>query len=131
MTDHIKEPGYIGGSFMLKLDKKHPILEFYTWCSRLSWEFFTYGDHAMFMEKDIFHLIGGYRSISFMEDVEIQKRLRKAGKFRKVQTAVTTSARRFKKTGTIKQLVMDVLLVGLYNLGVPPLKLKRFYKDHA
>ncbi len=131
ITEHLQKSGYIGGSFMLKLDKEHPILRFYTWCSRLSWEFFTYGDHAMFMKKQIFQHIGGYRSIPFMEDVEIQKRLRKAGKFRKLQISVTTSARRFEQTGTIKQLVADVLLVGLYKLGVAPSRLKKFYKDHC
>ena len=66
-----------------------------------------------------------------MEDVEIQKRLRRAGKFRKLNAAVTTSARRFKKEGTMKQLVMDALLVGLYKFGIPPERLKRFLKNTA
>lgn len=129
ITAHLQNPGYIGGSFMLKLDKKHIALKFYTWCSRFSLEFFTYGDHAIFVKREVFTEIGGYKNINFMEDVEIQKRLRRAGKFKKLDTAVTTSARRFIKEGTIKQLVIDVLLVGLYKVGVPPHKLKRFYKD--
>lgn len=65
-----------------------------------------------------------------MEDVEIQKRLRKIGNFKKVTAAVTTSARRFEKMGTFKQLCLDVLLVGAFKLGVAPEKLKIFYKDN-
>ncbi len=131
IKDHFKDPEMVGGSFILLLDKKHPILKFYSWCSRWSLEFFTYGDHAIFVKSDIFKAIGGYKAMSVMEDVEIQKRLKKAGKFKKVKAAVLTSARRFEKTGTIKQLIIDVLLVGAFKVGVPPDALKAFYKDHS
>ena len=130
IQDHLKDPGMVGGSFILSLKKKHPLLQFYTWCSRWSLEFFTYGDHAIFIKQEIFKTIGGYKTISFMEDVEIQKRLRKAGKFKKVKAVVCTSARRFEKNGTIKQLIIDVLLVGAYKVGVSPNTLKVYYKDH-
>lgn len=127
--DHLQNPKYTGGSFKLNFDKKHPLLKVYSWCSKLSWEFLTYGDHAIFIKKDVFQHIDGFREIPFLEDVEIQKRLRKAGKFKKLSTAVTTSARRFEKAGTTRQLITDVLLVGFYKLGVSPARLKRFYKD--
>ena len=65
----------------------------------------------------------------FMEDVEIQKRLRKKGKFKKLKASVLTSGRRFEKAGTIRQLITDVLIVLLYKLGASPLRLKQFYKD--
>lgn len=129
VRDHFQNPKYIGGSFRLKFDKKHPLLKVYYWCSKLSWEFFTYGDHAIFIKKDVFQCIDGFQEIPFLEDVEIQKRLRKVGKFKKLNTAVMTSARRFEKTGTIWQLITDVLIVGFYKLGVSPARLKRFYKD--
>lgn len=122
---------YIGGSFRLKFDKSHPGLNLYSWCSRFSLEFFTYGDHAIFVKKEVFNSIGGYKSISFMEDIEIQRRLRKRGKFKKVKDYVLTSGRRFEKNGTSKQLALDVFLVCLYNLSIHPNHLKRFYSDHG
>ncbi len=64
-----------------------------------------------------------------MEVVEIQKRLRNAGKFRKLKIAVITSTRRFEKAGTLNQLLMDVLLVSFYKLGVSPARLKKSYQD--
>ncbi len=131
ITRQLQKPGYIGGSFRLRFDKVHPGLNLYSWFSRFSLEFFTYGDHAIFVKKEVFKLSGGYKTISFMEDIEIQKRLRKNGKFKKLKVYVLTSARRFKKNGTTYQLFVDVLLVLLYNLRIPPHTLKRFYKDHA
>ncbi len=130
IKDHLDDSRIIGGSFFLSLDKKHPVLRFYSWCSKLSLEFFTYGDHAIFVRKPVFIDIGGYKPMIFMEDVEIQKRLRHVGKFKKLNAAVTTSARRFEKMGTIRQLMLDVVLVGAYKIGVPPGTLKTFYKDH-
>jgi len=66
-----------------------------------------------------------------MEDVEIQNRVKKTGKFTKLDAYVITSARRFEKYGTITQLTLDVLLVTAFNIGLSARILKRFYKDHA
>lgn len=131
ITKQLQQPEYIGGSFRLRFPKHHPFLNFYSWCSRFSLEFFTYGDHAVFVKKELFKAIDGFKAISFMEDIEIQKRLRQKGKFKKLKGYVLTSGRRFEKNGTIRQLVIDVSLVLFYNLSVPPNKLKRFYKDHG
>ncbi len=131
VAKHMEKSGNIGGSFYLKMDKEHPLLQFFSWCSKLSFEFLTYGDQGIFVRKTVFHAIGGYNPLPFMEDVEIQKRLRRVGKFKKINAAVTTSARRFEKRGTLKQMFLDVLLVAAYKVGVTPQRLKRFYKDHA
>jgi rSAM/selenodomain-associated transferase 2 len=121
----------VGGSFYLKLDKNHLLLNFYSWCSKISLELFTFGDHGIFIRKTVFEQIGGYKEIPFMEDVEIQKRLRKAGRFKKLGCAVTSSSRRFKKNGTVKQFFLDLLLLILFKAGISPGMLKKFYKDHC
>lgn len=130
ITKQLQKPEYIGGSFRLRIDKSHPFLNFYTWCTQFSLELFTYGDNAFFVKNEVFKAIGGFKTISFMEDVEIQKRLRQKGKFKKLKGYVLTSGRRFEKNGTIRQLLKDVSFVLFYNLSIPPHKLKRFYKDH-
>ncbi|WP_339653990.1 TIGR04283 family arsenosugar biosynthesis glycosyltransferase [uncultured Salegentibacter sp.] len=131
ITQQLQKSEYVGGSFRLKIDKHHPFLNLYSWCSRFSVEFFTYGDHAIFIKKEVFTSIKGFKNISCMEDIEIQHRLRKRGKFKKVKDYVLTSGRRFEKNGTFKQLTLDVILVFLYNLTIHPNHLKRFYSDHS
>ncbi|WP_019039676.1 TIGR04283 family arsenosugar biosynthesis glycosyltransferase [Psychroflexus tropicus] len=120
----------VAGSFKLKMDNPHPIFKFYQWCSQFNLEFFTYGDHGMFMKAEAFKTIGGFKPIPFMEDVEIQKRLRQLGKLKKTKSYVTTSSRRFQKNGVITQLIIDTLLVLGFKLGISPNRLKRFYPDH-
>ncbi|WP_235923519.1 TIGR04283 family arsenosugar biosynthesis glycosyltransferase [Psychroflexus aurantiacus] len=125
-----KHPEVIGGSFRLIMKDSHPIFKFYKWCSQFSLEFFTYGDHGIFVKTKIFKAINGYKNIDFMEDVEIQKRLRKQGKFKKLKTSVITSNRRFQKNGIYRQLATDVILVVLFKLGISPHRLKQYYPDH-
>lgn len=131
IVTHLQNKKNVGGSFFLKLDKDHLLLNFYSWCSKFSMVFFTYGDHGIFIRRSVFEQIGGYKNISFLEDVEIQKRLRKEGNFKKLKYAVTSSARRFEKTGTTKQFFLDLFLILSYKLGVSPGTLKKFYKDHS
>ncbi|MBZ9777379.1 TIGR04283 family arsenosugar biosynthesis glycosyltransferase [Psychroflexus sp. CAK8W] len=126
----MQNPKVIGGSFRLKMDDSHPIFKFYRWCSQFSLEFFTYGDHGMFFKAENFQNINGYKNIDFMEDVEIQKRIRKHGLFKKLKSSVQTSNRRFAKKGVIKQLVIDTLLVFFFKIGISARRLKRFYPDN-
>lgn len=130
IIDLCKKENVIGGSFKLNMDDPHPVFKFYKWCSQFSLEFFTYGDHALFMKAETFRKIKGFKNISFMEDVEIQKRLRKEGKFKKLKSEVTTSNRRFQKNGVLKQLTVDTTLVLFFKLGVSADKLKRFYPNN-
>jgi len=120
----------VGGSFSLCFDSPHHLLRFYAKLSKINHSLFTYGDHAIFIKKYFFEQISGYKEISIMEDVEIQSRLRKRGKFIKLSETVLTSARRFKENGTTKQLVLDVLILVLYHLGVSPKNLKKWYPDN-
>lgn len=129
ITDLCKTKKIIGGSFRLNMDDKHLIFKFYRWCSQFSLEFFTYGDHSIFVKADTFRKINGYKTISFMEDVEIQKRLRREGRFKKLNAFVTTSNRRFKENGVFSQLIIDILLVVLFKIGVSPNVLKKYYPD--
>ncbi|WP_373059602.1 TIGR04283 family arsenosugar biosynthesis glycosyltransferase [Zunongwangia sp. H14] len=118
-----------GGSFFLKFDHPHWILSFYTGLSKINSSFFTYGDHAIFVRASVFRKIKGYKPLSFMEDIEIQFRLKKEGKFIKLPIGVITSARRFVEAGPVKQFFIDVILVGLYHIGFSAGSLKKFYKD--
>jgi hypothetical protein len=62
-----------------------------------------------------------------MEDVEIQKRLRRVGKFMKIQEPVVTSARRCLRKGPFRQHAITTGVVLLYHLGVSPHLLGRWY----
>ena len=87
-----------------------------------------YGDQAIFMKKDFFNEIGGYRDIPIMEDVELMTRIRKGGaKVLLLPDKVRTSARRWEKEGLLCRTLRNWMILSLYLLKVSPEKLQRFY----
>lgn len=123
----MKDPAVKAGCFRLVFDCKSPALKFFSLMSRINHVFFTYGDQGLFVRRNTFKMIGGFKHLPIMEDVEIQKRLRKEGKFVKLRQPVVTSARRFMKKGPVRQLVLVTILVTFYHLGLSPSTLKCFY----
>ncbi len=96
---------------------------------RINNRYLTWGDQGIFIRKTIFDEIGGYKNIPVMEDLEIQKELRRKGRFIKLPLAVTTSARRFIQNGIIRQQLLNNALVMAYETGVSPGRIKEFYSD--
>ena len=87
-----------------------------------------YGDQAIFMRRDFFSRIGGYRDIPVMEDIEIMKRIKKlGGKIYLIPDRVHTSPRRWEKEGILYCTLRNWLLSSLFFLGISPEKLSRFY----
>jgi rSAM/selenodomain-associated transferase 2 len=120
----------LGGSFYVKFDEQNRILNFLSRFTRINNRYLTWGDQGIFIRKTIFDEIGGYKDIPVMEDLEIQKKLRRKGRFIKLPLAVTTSARRFIQNGIIRQQLLNILLVMAYETGVSPCRIKQFYSDN-
>jgi len=129
IIETLAAPGVAGGCFRLAFDREDPWLRTYSFFSRLNHPLFTYGDQGLFLRREVFQTIGGFREMPILEDVEIQSRLRRAGRFVKVPQPVVTSARRFVRCGPVRQQAVNAGLVLLYHLGVAPARLKRFYGD--
>ena len=87
-----------------------------------------YGDQAIFIKKDCFKKMNGYKAIPIMEDVELMKRIKRMGhKIAIIPQKVKTSPRRWEKEGVLYCTLRNWLLIGLYFLGCNPQKLVRFY----
>jgi hypothetical protein len=125
----MSNPSVSGGSFFMKFDEEKCIFNFYSSFTKLNSSYFTYGDQGIFIRRNIFTAMGGYKDLPIMEDVEIQKRVRKRGKFVKLPLAVTTSAKRFAQHGKFKQQLLNIFLLSAYKLGVSPSWIKKFYSD--
>jgi len=124
----LSRPSVVAGSFRLAFDTPGKRLSFYAYCSRINSTLFTYGDQCLYLRKETFEKIGGFRPYPFLEDIEIQKRLRSIGKFNKSKESVTTSARRFQTNGPLKQQILNLTIVSGYLLGLSPQFLRRFYQ---
>ncbi|KAB2880293.1 glycosyltransferase [bacterium] len=87
-----------------------------------------YGDQAIFVRKDLFVKMQGYREdYPLMEDVEFVQRLQKEKGFEILQSPVCTSPRRHESDGFFKRITYNFLITILYRLGIHPKYLVKYY----
>lgn len=86
-----------------------------------------YGDQGLLISRDFYDGIGGYKRIPLMEDVDI---IRRIGRRRLVPLAATalTSAERYRRDGYVVRPLANLLLLGLYRVGVPSRYIYSMYR---
>ena len=88
------------------------------------------GDQAIFVRRNVFEQIKGYKQQPLMEDIDLSKRLKLISKPVCLKSRVLTSARKWEKDGLIKTVLLMWRLRLLYALGSNPDKLvKRYYSS--
>jgi rSAM/selenodomain-associated transferase 2 len=123
----LRDPVVVGGSFVLGFDAFHPLLWLSSLPSRLNVAWVTYGDQAFFCRREAFEEAGGFPDDPLFEDVALQSRIRRIGRCVKIRRSVTTSARRFRRMGVLRQQLLNLALVVAYRLGVSPARLAAWY----
>lgn len=87
-----------------------------------------YGDQAIFIRRECFETLKGFKDIPIMEDVEFMRRLKKSGyKISIIPQKVKTSSRRWEREGILYCTLRNWALISLYSVGVKPDKLVKFY----
>ena len=128
MQKTLDNPHIAGGSFTLTFDVDIFWLRFYAFCSTIDWLCFRYGDQGIFLRRSIFEAMDGYAEIPLMEDIDLMRRMPRYGQRCLIRHyPVTTSARRFVEHGVVRQEALNVILVGLWLLGVKPQALAKWY----
>lgn len=124
---------YIGGFFKLKFNDSSISIRLVEIFANIRARLFSlpYGDQAIFVKKEVFNEMGGFREYPFLEDLEFVRRLKKYGPLRCLPKKVVVSARRLKKGYPLSPIFVslrNVLLALLFILGMSPSKLLRFYR---
>jgi rSAM/selenodomain-associated transferase 2 len=126
-----QDPTVIGGRFDVDLEPSSPLIrltgELMNRRSRLTR--ISTGDQAIFVRRDVFERLGGYADIPLMEDVDLSRRIKRAGRIACLPQRVTTSARRWQKNGVVRTILLMWSLRALYFCGVSPARLQRLYRN--
>ena len=89
-----------------------------------------YGDNGIFVKKEVFEKLGGFKDLPIIEDFDFSVRMRSTFKVRKIRKPqLIVSARRHIKAGFLKTRLQWIIIKKLYLLGVSPQWLARWYKD--
>lgn len=119
----------VGGNFTLSFGGANRWARFLTWLyPYLRSIGLVYGDSAIFVRREVYEKIGGFSFLPLFEDLDLYKRLKKAGRFIQIDLPVTTSSRRFENRSFVLTFLRWSFFQGLYWIGFPPRILARFYK---
>jgi len=124
----LADPNATAGTFRLQFDDSTPLLRFYGWCTQWPWIRLCFGDRGLFVTREAFEAVGGYPDWPLFEDLELAARLHEHGGFRFLNTAVTTSARRFRRNGFLTQQLRNLYLWLHYVCGVDPERVAHLYR---
>lgn len=123
--------GAIGGNFAIHFDGGGAFSRLLQAVYRFQNAFGVfYGDSAIWVRRDVFVALGGYRPLPIMEDYDLARRLRRAGRVRRLPYPVLTSARRWQRHGVVRTVATWVLIRYLFLIGVPTSRLAVLYR-HA
>lgn len=85
------------------------------------------GDQCLFFRRQFFEAMGAYPSIPLMEDIAISKKARQLAAPLIIESAVTSSSRRWQQQGIVKTVLLMWALRLAFWLGVNPTRLHRIY----
>ncbi|MDB4965047.1 MAG: glycosyl transferase family 2, partial [Myxococcales bacterium] len=123
--------GAVGGCFRVRIASADPRLKLASGIINLRSRLMASasGDQAIFVRRDVFVRIGGFREVALCEDLDLVRRVAKEGRFVLADGEVATSARRWRKYGVTRTIALMWALRLGYHLGVDPARLARFYAD--
>jgi rSAM/selenodomain-associated transferase 2 len=126
----LRDAAVVGGGFWKTFRERHWLMRgarfrcgLRLWLGRR-----ILGDQAMFVRRDVLEQIGGVPDLPLMEDLELCRRLRRAGRLVLAEATVTTSARRFEKRGVIRTYLRMGWVMIRYRLGASPEELRGLYE---
>lgn len=118
------------GCFTLKFDSDKWQMKMVAFNSnlRVKCRNIAFGDQGIFIKKELFEKIGGYKSIPIMEDYQLSMDIKKLGKkIHLSKLPIITSARRFEKNGIFKTIINMQKLQYRYRCGYD---INKIYSDY-
>ncbi len=116
------------GTFRLKFDQAGRFLRASAWFTRFDSVFTRFGDQAIVVRRTFYQELGGFPPWPLFEDVELLRRARRVTRVWSFPAYVTTSARRFRRRGPLRQQWLNTCLLLRFLTGTPPATLAALYR---
>lgn len=127
----LADPAVAGGNFALRFDGNDRFCKLLgAWYAIQRRAGVYYGDSAIWLRRETFDTLRGFRELAIMEDYDLARRLRRAGRTLCLPGPALTSARRWQQLGLPRTIASWIVIRWLYIAGVPPQRLARLY-PHA
>jgi len=120
----------VGGCFRLRFPRREWIYRVSDLLGNLGVNLFGFalGDHGIFCRRDAFRQVGGYPEVPILEDAEIYRRLRGAGRMVQLREEMVSDPRAFEAHGRYWTTAVYFSILALYVVGVPIRVLNLIYR---
>lgn len=124
------ETGAAAGSFSLAYEEATPGLSWIAWWANLRSRLFglPFGDQGLFCRREAYERSGGFHDLPVCDDLDIVLRLRRVGRLHVRPEKTFTSPRRYRESGTLRQVLRNWRVLAGYFAGAAPEKLERWYR---
>jgi rSAM/selenodomain-associated transferase 2 len=115
-------PNVVAGAFRLAFDDSRFSLRAIETAAnwRSVYRQLPYGDQALFLARQRFEELGGFRDLPVMEDYDFVYRLRRRGRIAIATSPVITSARRWLTHGIWRTTLRHQRMILAWHLGLSP-----------
>jgi rSAM/selenodomain-associated transferase 2 len=127
IVDGLAQSGRVWGRFDVRFDGGGLTLVALMMNLRSRLSGIATGDQALFVTRAAFDAAGGFPPIALMEDVAFSVRLKRIGRPLCLRACVITSARRWKKNGVLRTILLMWRLRLAYFFGADPIRLAKAY----
>lgn len=129
IENFFKDPDHQIATFRLAFDDSNMFLKACAWLTRIDTVFTRFGDQGILIRKEFYRSLGGFPHWSLFEDVELLRKARRITHVWSLPASVTTSARRFRQRGILKQQWLNAHLLLRFLCGASPETLARRYRS--
>jgi hypothetical protein len=121
--------GAQAGSFSLRYEEATPALAWIAWWANVRSRLFRlpFGDQGLFCRREAYERSGGFRDLPICDDVDLVRRLKRAGPFIVLREKMLASPRRYRERGAMRQVLTNWKVLAGYFAGVPAVTLERWY----
>jgi hypothetical protein len=129
VTRLLARPRVVGGCFTMTVRAGGMLYRSIDACAsaRVRLTGLIYGDQGLFLRRRDFERLGRFPPLRFMEDLFFSRTLSRHGRIVVARSRIFVSARRWQKTGLIRQTLRNWTLTTLAAAGVDPDRLADHY----
>ncbi|MGI8802716.1 MAG: TIGR04283 family arsenosugar biosynthesis glycosyltransferase [Solirubrobacteraceae bacterium] len=125
----LEDPLTVGGNFVLRFDGDDRFARLLgAWYRLQRRAGVYYGDSTIWVRRDAFDALGGFRDLAIMEDYDFVRRLERHGRTACLPGPAVTSGRRWRTHGVPRTVATWVLIRWAWLAGVPADRLARLYR---
>lgn len=126
----LEDPAVSGGAFRFRFDRRSLPLRIVEWGARLRVALFRlpYGDQALFLRRSVLESLGGVPQVPIMEDLDLVRAMRRAGRLALLPLPAVTSCRRYEAGGVLRTMLRHWAAAAAWAIGADRARVAAWYR---